>query len=1714
MKKTLQILFLIFSISVFSQFSKTHYIPPLSGSDSVPAEEEFIYISTPSTTPINFTIKELGGMNITGTVSRDVPYVYDANSGSAGQLVVEQAAANTIMDNRGYVVEADDVVYVTIRVIAGGGNQAGALVSKGLAALGTKFRIGAFVNTLTANYTDSKYTFASILATENNTTIHFSDLKTGVSLVNNASVGNTPADIVLNAGQSFVMAVQGGGGVDANRDGLIGSAISSDKPIAVNCGSFGGTNGDNNGNLDLGFDQIVSADRTDKDYIFIKSTGQNYVERVLLVADINNTQIFLNGNVSATPNYTLNAGQYVALIGSDYNTNGNMYVHSTEKVFAYQSIGDNGRTDQANQELFFVPPLSCKTPHNIDNIPFINEIGTRSFTGRVTIVAETGATLSFIINGLTYNLSSLPAGINVVGPTNVVGNTNYETYTVKGFTGNVSVYSSGQLYVAAYGTDNAATFGGFYSGFTFKPEITFDTLSASLSSCIPNVELKVSTLTSFNVFQWYFNGGLIPGATFNNYFPKDVGVPLGLGPGYYYVSAAISVCGTTTLNSDEIPVSDCPINTDNDLVNDNIDLDLDNDGIPNCTESLGDLNIDLSTPIIPTNISLGTYSNTFTGTITTTGPALPIGTFVGNTNGNFVSQVPAGKGSTVTYQMDNFGKPMSVMMEYVTTANASDLINSNANYKVKSPINTTVTVLNPTNQLLIDTNYDGIYESGITEFSSFEIRFRLNSSTPLAAGTGTFSFRSHLTTGFSFTQENQLDTIANNATFRIITTCVPNDTDLDGVPDQLDLDSDNDGILDITEFSSSNFIPSSNTDVNHNGLDDAYETGIMASDIDHDGVPDYLDLDSDNDGIFDLVESGSNATDADNNGIIDGNPITFGSNGLANNIETTAGSGVLNYTILNTDADTLANYVDLDSDGDGCNDVIEAGFLDPDGDGQLGAIIPPSHNANGVVTSGTNGYTIPNTNYILAAPIAITTQPIDQTECELQNANFTVVTTPVDSYQWQISTDGGVTFTNLVNNATYSGCTTISLLITSVSPLWDGYKYRVLLGKIGNSCGLLSAAGTLHTFALPVITSPVTYKQCDDNLDGLSIFNLTLKNSDISTNFANETFTYYLNYTAADTADATYLIANPISFSNTTAFNQTVYGRVVNGNNCYIVAQIDLIVSVTQVNAATFHRDFVVCDDSVLGVSTDIDGTSIFDFSSVTNDIKNQLPPPSSNYSVKYYASYNDAYSEINEITSVSNYRNTTLNLQDIYVRVDSNLLQGCYGLGPLVTLTVEALPVAHPISEYKECDDVSNDGIFSFNTTSLEINLLQGQTNVTVAYFDALGNPLQDSNGVFITSPFPANFLSTSQTINVRVTNNITHTNNNTACYDETTIKFTVDIRPIATAIIIPEQCDDAPNDSDGMFSFNTSTFETTILNGQTGLTVSYQYANGTSSSVLPNPFVTATQDVLVTVTNPLNTTCPATTILHFVVHPLPNISLTYRELVCTNLPTFFVTLTAGIQDGSPESDYTYIWTFNGNVIALATSSTLNVNIGGIYTVQVINTFGCSRTRTITVIASDIAHLGDPTVVDLSDHNTITVNILSGQGLYEYSLDEPLGPFQQSNFFDNVSIGFHDVYVNDINGCGIVQQSIAIVGAPKYFTPNGDGFNDYWNIKGIDKNKNYQSILYIYDRFGRLLKQIGTTSLGWDGTYNGNLLPADDYWFTLQLEDGRSAKGHFALKR
>ncbi|MBG7631072.1 MAG: T9SS type B sorting domain-containing protein, partial [Bacteroidetes bacterium] len=377
--------------------------------------------------------------------------------------------------------------------------------------------------------------------------------------------------------------------------------------------------------------------------------------------------------------------------------------------------------------------------------------------------------------------------------------------------------------------------------------------------------------------------------------------------------------------------------------------------------------------------------------------------------------------------------------------------------------------------------------------------------------------------------------------------------------------------------------------------------------------------------------------------------------------------------------------------------------------------------------------------------------------------------------------------------------------------------------------------------------------------------------------------------------------------------------------------------------------------------------------------------------------------------------------------------------------------------------------------------------------------------------------FLTTSQTITIQVSNNNTQAPDG-PCYDETTLEFIVDVSPVAYPVTIAPACDDESND--GIYDFDTTTIQSAILGGQTGMEVHYYDQLGNElSSPLPNPFTTVTKTISVQVINPLNITCEASSTIDFIVIPLPDFDVITPQIICITDPVSTITLE--VSQENPQEILDYEWK-NSSGSLLSTDKSYNASNPGTYFVTLTKTDGtlCTRTKEIVVDPSIIASItqDDIIVEDDTDNNTITIitdNL--GVGDYEFAIDESFS-FQDEPFFDYVEAGIHTIFVQDKNNCGVSQIDVSVIGFPKFITPNNDGFNDKWNVIGIDTNKYPTAKIYIFDRFGKLITVIDSDSEGWDGYYNGESLPSTDYWFSVELIDSngnsRIRKGHFTLIR
>ena len=199
-----------------------------------------------------------------------------------------------------------------------------------------------------------------------------------------------------------------------------------------------------------------------------------------------------------------------------------------------------------------------------------------------------------------------------------------------------------------------------------------------------------------------------------------------------------------------------------------------------------------------------------------------------------------------------------------------------------------------------------------------------------------------------------------------------------------------------------------------------------------------------------------------------------------------------------------------------------------------------------------------------------------------------------------------------------------------------------------------------------------------------------------------------------------------------------------------------------------------------------------------------------------------------------------------------------------------------------------------------------------------------------------------------------------------------------------------------------------------------------------------------------------------------------------------------------SNVANVTYLWNTG------ATTSEITVNEPGIYTVEVTNNEGCSSIKTII-----LEQLGTPIIESInSEGNSIIITTLN-TGDFEYSLDGI--SYKDSPIFTPVEGGLYTVYVREKNGCGIVSQEILHFVIPKFFTPNGDNINDSFNLKGIEYFST--SVVFIFNRFGRLLKNTKNSIFSWDGTFNNRPLPTSDYWYLIII-DGTEFRGPFYIKK
>ena len=606
--------------------------------------------------------------------------------------------------------------------------------------------------------------------------------------------------------------------------------------------------------------------------------------------------------------------------------------------------------------------------------------------------------------------------------------------------------------------------------------------------------------------------------------------------------------------------------------------------------------------------------------------------------------------------------------------------------------------------------------------------------------------------------------------------------------------------------------------------------------------------------------------------------------------------------------------------------------------------------------------------------------------------------------------------------------------------------------------------------SIPVFDAPLDWFVCDDmSNDGQDVFDLSIKIDEMSANSSEDLdIVFYASFEDAENQE------NEIPLEYTNTINpQQIYARIENGTYCHAIAEFGLnIIQVPLVNLAS---EMEQCD-------TDYDGSMPFDLTVSEIEV---LDIRQDDILVTYHETIEDVEAHSNVIQNPDNYNNIA-NPQTVFIKI-TNTISNCYVTIPL-DLIVNLPPSINSAPGIEICDNDED----SYDLSESIETLIGDQENVNLTFYSNANDAANAQNEI----PNTYTYTTQNDTIYARAENTITN------CFAISSFVLRVNSSPSANSVSNLEACDD---DYDAMIYFDLSQQTSIVLGNQNANLYTITYFELEEEAITDENAIEDLnynafdeQTIYVRIENN-NTGCFNTTSFSTIIHRKPIVEIPDQTICLDNLP-----LLVSANTNVPND--TYSWSTN------ETTPEIEITEIGVYGVTVTSEFGCVTTTTFNVIESEIATIEFTETVDFSDPNNITVSI-SGIGNYLYTLDN--GAPQESNFFDNVSLGPHTITVIDLNGCASAIKEVVIMDAPLFFTPNSDGYFDTWHITGVNQLEG--TVVYIFDRFGKLIKTLSHTSQGWDGTYRGKTMPSDDYWFLANVEkDGEKfdVKGHFTLKR
>ncbi len=577
-------------------------------------------------------------------------------------------------------------------------------------------------------------------------------------------------------------------------------------------------------------------------------------------------------------------------------------------------------------------------------------------------------------------------------------------------------------------------------------------------------------------------------------------------------------------------------------------------------------------------------------------------------------------------------------------------------------------------------------------------------------------------------------------------------------------------------------------------------------------------------------------------------------------------------------------------------------------------------------------------------------------------------------------------------------------------------------------------------------------------------------------------------------------ITTPITY--TTSTNVYYYVATTNGTNCFS----NTIIPITINHPATivFDNQINFCDNITIptypngnfytgpnGTGTNMTGQTITNDTTLYLYVSNGTTPECFSQKQVFFNNARPVMEERDKIISCDEYVLTPLTF--------GNYFTGPNGTG---TMLQAGSIIAQTTTIYVYAESNELPGCFNEDSFVIEINDLINYTlnnvnecisytlpalaDVKEKYYTAPNGP----NGTGVELPYNhiINTLGT-QTIYIYEAG----TGRFNTCFDEISFNVTINGIPLV----------DTPTN---VIACNSYTLPS-LTNGQY-----YNQPNGVGP--ITNLTLSQSQTVFVYNVNPLNSNC--TNQHRFTVSIYPTLEPNIKGgTLCKSVINGQFIGNLILDTELSGNDYTFQWYHNGNLLPYI-SNTLSVNQIGIYSVRATHILtGCVS----SLISVEVIESSQPVFVDyfitnsFTNNQAITINVTGYSTRYEFRIDG--GAWQNQSTFQNVPPGIHFVEVRDYYGCGTIGKLISTLDYPKFFTPNGDGQNEYWHIIGKDGQPNLK--VYIFDRYGKFIKLLTQKDEGWDGTLNGQPLFANDYWFKVYYEENGIAKefsSHFSLIR